>query len=83
MRVIAIDDTAVDLAAENVPFNPSSTMVFANPTAGALVVQEADDAAFTSPSTVATVPADGFIEGTPRKQFIRVSTAATVYVLGN
>lgn len=83
MRVKAINNTAVDLQAENSPFAPSATLVFANPTGGALTVQEADDAAFTSPATVATVPADGFIEGTPRKQYIRVSTSATVYVLGN
>lgn len=83
MRAIAITNTAKNLQAENSPFAPSATLVFANPTAGALTVQEADDAAFSSPSTVAVVPADGFIEGTPRKQYIRVSTAATVYVLGN
>ena len=83
MRVIAITNAAKDLQAETSPFAPSATLVFANPTAGALIVQEADDAAFTTPVTVATVPADGFIEGTPRKQYIRVSTAATVYVLGN
>jgi hypothetical protein len=83
MRVIAINNTAKDLAAEKAPFLPNYTMVFANPTAGALTVQEADDAAFTTPVTVATVPADGFIEGTPSKQYIRVSTSATVYVLGN
>jgi hypothetical protein len=46
-------------------------------------VQEDDTAAFSAPATVAVVPADGFIEGTPTKQFIRVSTAATVYILGN
>ena len=82
MRVIAINNTATDFAALNVPFLPGYTLVFANPTAGALVVQEGDTdtGAWT---TVATVPVDGFIEGTVTKQFVRVSTAATVYVLGN
>ena len=83
MRAIAITNAATDLAAQKAPFLANYTMVFANPTGGALTVQEADDAAFTSPTTVATVPADGFIEGTPTKQYIRVSTSATVYVLGN
>lgn len=82
MRAIAINNTAKDLAAEKAPFLPNYTMVFANPTAGSLVVQESDDGS-TGWTTVATVPADGFIEGTPAKQYIRVSTAATVYVLGN
>ena len=83
MRAIAITNAAKNLATETAPFLANYTMVFANPTAGALTVQEADDAAFTTPTTVAVVPADGFIEGTPAKQYIRVSTAATVYVLGN
>ncbi len=82
MRVLAIDNTAVDLAAQKAPFLPNYTMVFANPTAGALIIQESDDGS-TGWTTVATTPADGFIEGTPTKQYIRVSTAATVYVLGN
>lgn len=82
MRVIAITNTAVDLAAQKVPFLPNYTMVFANPTDGALVVQESDTGTGDW-TTVATVPANGFIEGTPQKQYVRVSTAATVYVLGN
>ena len=83
MRTMAINNTAKDLAAEDVPVNPSSSVVFANPTGGALTVQEDDTSDFSAPTTVAVVPADGFIEGTPRKQYIRVSTSATVYVLGN
>jgi len=83
MRAIAITNAATDLADGNVPFQSGNTMVFANPTGGSLVVQEDDTSAFSAPTTVATVPADGFIEGTPRKQYIRVSTSATVYVLGN
>lgn len=82
MRAIALTNTATDLAAQNAPFLPNYTMVFANPTAGALVVEEGDTASGTW-STVVSVPADGFIEGTPLKQFVRVSTAATVYALGN
>lgn len=82
MRAMAISNTATDFAALNVPFLPGYTLVFANPTAGPLVVQEADTSG-GSYTTVATVPADGFIEGTVTKQFVKVSTAATVYVLGN
>jgi hypothetical protein len=83
MRATTVTNTAKDLAAEKAPFLPNYTVVFANPTGGALTVQEDDTAAFSAPATVAVVPADGFIEGTPTKQFIRVSTAATVYILGN
>lgn len=82
MRVITVTNTAVDLAAEKVPFLSSFTFAFNNPTAGELIVQEDDTAAFSDPSTVATVPAHGWAAGTPRKQFIRVSTAATVYGIG-
>jgi hypothetical protein len=82
MRVLALSNTATDLAAQNAPFLPNYTMVFANPTAGELIVQESDDGS-TGWTTVATVPADGFIEGTPVKQYVRVSTAAIVYALGN
>lgn len=82
MRAMAITGTATDFAALDAPFLPGYTMVFANPTSGSLVVQEADESG-GSYSTVATVPADGFIEGTVSKQFVKVSTSATVYVLGN
>lgn len=83
MRAIAITNAAKDLQAENVPFNPGSTIVFANPTGGSLTIQEDDASDFSGATTVVAVPADGFIEGTPRKRYIRVSTSATVYALGN
>lgn len=83
MRAIAITNAAKDLAAEKAPFLANYTFVFFNGTGGALTVQEDDAAAFSAPTTVVSVPAGGFIEATPKKRYIRVSTAATVYALGN
>lgn len=83
MRFKKLTNTAVDLQAENIPFQPGATFVALNLTAGSLTVQEADDAAFTSPATVATIATNEAAEITPTKQFLRVSTAATILLLGN
>lgn len=83
MRYLKLNNTAVDLQAQNVPFNPGSTFVALNLTAGTLVVQESDDAAFTSPATVASILTNEAAEVTPTKQYLRVSTSANILLIGN
>lgn len=83
MRYLKLTNTAVDLQAQNVPFNPGSTFIALNLTAGTLTVQESVDAAFTSPVTVAAIATNEAAEITPTKQYLRVSTSATILLLGN
>lgn len=83
MRYLKLNNTAVDLQAQNAPFTPGSTFVALNLTAGSLTVQEADDEAFTSPATVATILTNEAAEITPTKQYLRVSTSANILLLGN
>lgn len=83
MRTLILSNTAVDLQAQASPFNPGATMVALNLSAGSLVIQGSDDAAFTTPVTVATVLTNTAQEITPTKQYLRVSTSANVQILGN
>lgn len=88
MRCLEINNTAIDLQAQDVPFNPGSTMVAVNGSAEQRVVQESDDEAFTSPVTVATLAAAGTAGAiqmiTPTLQYIRTSAASDpVTLLGN
>lgn len=82
MRVLAITNTAVDLAAQNVPFLSDYTVVICNQTAGSLVLQESDVEG-SGYTTLATIAAGEFQEVTFDKQYVKVSTAATLYALGN
>lgn len=83
MRAYTLTNTALDLQAADSPFNPGATFVALNLTAGNLTVQESDDAAFTTPVTVATIATNIATEITPTKQYLRVSTAANITLLGN
>lgn len=83
MRAYTLTNTALDLQARNVPFNPGATMVALNLSAGSLTIQEADDSAFTTPVTVATIATNIATEITPTKQYLRVSTSANITLLGN
>lgn len=83
MRAYTLTNAAFDLQGATVPFNPGATLVALNLTAGNLTIQEADDSAFTSPSTVATIATNIATEITPTKQFLRVSTSANITLLGN
>jgi hypothetical protein len=62
------------------PFLRGGSAVFVNFTAGALIVQGAQTSGGTY-TTYVTVPLSGMIEGSDLPPFIRVSTAADVYVL--
>lgn len=84
MRAMTLNNTAVDLQAQAVPFNPGATMVALNLSAGTLVVQQADDSAFTeNVETVASIATNIATEITPTRQYLRVSTSANVTLLGN
>lgn len=88
MRVLEINNTAIDLQAQVSPFNPGATMVALNGSAESRVIQGSVDAAFTSPVTVATLAAAGLAgavqEITPTLQYIRTSAASDpVSLLGN
>jgi hypothetical protein len=83
MRYKLLNNTAVDLQAENVPFNPGSTIVALNLTGGSLTIQEDDASGFSSPVTVATIGTNEAAEITPTKQYIRVSTSANILLFGN
>jgi hypothetical protein len=82
MRVLKLSDTAVDLAAQNAPFNQGATVVLINLTAGSLTVQDSD-ASGSGYGTLATVASNEIKEVTFDKQYVKVSTAADVYAVGN
>ena len=88
MRVLEVNNTAIDLAAQNVPFLPNNTLVAINLAAEQRVIQGSVDAAFTSPVTLATLAAAGtagcVAAVTPTYQYIRTSAAADpIWLLGN
>ena len=83
MRAYTLTNTALDLQDATVPFNPGSTIVALNLSAGSLVVQESDTQAFSVPVTVATVLTNIAQEIRPTRQYLRVSTSANVTLLGN
>lgn len=82
MNVLKIDNTAVQLSAASAktPFIQGRNCVAVNFTAGALVVQGSDDG--TNYTTLATVPATGMIAIDSLPAYVKVSTAADVYLLG-
>lgn len=88
MRSLEVNNTAIDLQAQNIPFNPGSTVVAINTSAESRTIQGSVDAAFTSPVTLATLTAAGLANSvqtiTPTYQYIRTSAAADpVWLLSN
>ncbi|HKK05652.1 MAG TPA: hypothetical protein VKA50_07375 [Gammaproteobacteria bacterium] len=77
MNLLTVDNTAQELSVS--PFIPGMNGVAVNFTAGALVLQGSPDG--TTYTTLVTVPAGGMIEIPELPTYIKVSTAATVYVL--
>jgi hypothetical protein len=81
MRVLPITGTAVNLAAQKVPFLANYTVAIFNTTAGSLTLQHSADN-----STWATLKVLGtgeIAEVTFDRQYVKVSTAATLYAVGN
>jgi len=89
MRVLEINNTAIDLNAQDAPFQTSNTVVALNGSAEQRVIQDADDAAFTeNVETLATLAASGAAGAiqavTLRKRYIRTSASNDpVSLLGN
>lgn len=88
MRSLEVNNTAIDLQAQNVPFNPGSTVVAINTAAETRVIQGSVDEAFTAPVTLATLAAAGLANSTqtitPTLQYIRTSAADDpIWLLGN
>jgi hypothetical protein len=81
MRALTVSNTAVDLGAQTHPFVPGNTVAVLNDTAGSLVLQSSDDN--STYATLATVPAHTAQNVTLDKQYIKVSTAANLMLLGN
>lgn len=89
MKCLEINNTAVDLAAQNVPFLPNYSLVAINGSAEQRVIQQADDEAFTeNVETVATLAAAGTAGAIQNvqftRQYARTSAASDpVTLLGN
>lgn len=82
MDLKVLNNTAYETGTS--PFLQGGGAIFVNFTAGALIVQGSDDNGVADAyTTYVTVPAEGMIEGNDLPRWIRVSTAATVYVLAN
>lgn len=80
MDLKVLNDTAWKTGTS--PFFQGGSAIFVNFTAGPLIVQGSDDNGVTDAyTTFVTVPAGGMIEGSNLPLWIKVSTAATVYVL--
>lgn len=94
MRVLVLSNTAYDLIngptpaagqtaglGSPAPFQPNYTVVVGNISGGTLTLQECDtvDGSYTTLASVLS----GFQEVTFSKQFVKVSTAANLYALGN
>lgn len=82
MKVLKLGNSAVDLAAENIPFNAGNTLILVNLTGGQLVLQSSDVTG-SGYGTLATIPAYELQAVTLDKQFIKVSTAAELFLIGN
>lgn len=89
MRVLEIGNAGVNLLDQVAPFQPNYSVVVQNTAAEQRVLQEADDAAFTTPTTLATLAAAG-VSGsiqnvTFNKQYVRVSTGGgdVLFAIGN
>lgn len=82
MNLLTLTNTVVDLGASTAkaPFITGENAVAVNFTAGALIVQGSDDN--VTFSTLVTVPLTGMIAIPALKRYVKVSTAATIYLLG-
>lgn len=88
MRVLEINNTAIDLNNQIAPFIPNNTVVALNGSAEQRVVQGSVDAAFTSPVTLVTLEIAGTAGAVKQfvlaYQYIRTSAASDpVSLLGN
>jgi hypothetical protein len=80
MRVLAVADTAIDLTIQERSFTPGNTVLCYNPDSGTVVV-ETSATAGGSYTSVGTIPATGFASIKLTNDFVKVSSAKTVYLL--
>lgn len=78
MNAQAVTDTAVDLDGIT-PFATGFNCVVANTSAGSLTLQGSDDD--DTYTTLATVGAGAFVNVANLPRYVKVSTAATLYLL--
>jgi len=83
MKLQIINDTAVNLAGVT-PFIPGATAIAVNLTAGSLVVQTSDDGttygtACTCGASTSATAMQSFV----LKKYVKVSTAATMFVIAD
>ncbi len=81
MRGINVTNAGIDLTDRNIPFKPNYTVVVMNPTAGALTLQSGPNG--SDWNALQVVPAGSVAEVMLNDDFVRVSTAATLILLGN
>ena len=88
MRALEVNNTAIDLAAQDAPFLSNYTVVAINSSAEQRVLQGSIDEAFTSPVTLATLTAAGTAGAIQQVvlayQYVRTSAASDpVTLIGN
>ena len=88
MRILEINNTAIDLSVQDAPFLPGYDVIAMNGSAEQRVVQGSVDQAFTSPVTLATLAAAGTAGAVQQislaYKYIRTSAANDpVTLLGN
>jgi hypothetical protein len=88
MRSKLVTNVALDTMAAGQPYFPGSQLLVLNFTAGALVLQESDTAggSYTTVVNQPTGPVVGAVgvsEFIVQKQFLKVSTAANLFLVGN
>ena len=88
MRVLEVNNTAIDTSLQDAPFLSNNTVVAINTSAETRTLQGSVDAAFTSPVTLATLAAAGLAGSvqsvTLAYQYIRTSAASDpIWLLGN
>jgi hypothetical protein len=82
MKVLAITDTEVDLLAQDIVFHPGATVLAVNISAASETIQDSD----TSGSGFGTLQASTtltIVSLTLDKQYIKLSSAGTVYLVAN
>lgn len=79
MKTQAVTNAAVDLGSIT-PFGEGFNAVVSNTTAGALTLQGSDDNVTFNDLVI--VPATGYANVDSLPRYVKVSTAATLYLLG-
>ncbi len=79
MKLVTINNTAYEIGVS--PFFPGGEAIFYNQSEAQLIVQGSADGS-TGWATLATVPANDMVQADELPAFVRVSTAASLRMLG-